>query len=393
MNNRKDLSKELAAAQERLGQDRGPKYWRTLEELAQTPAFQEVMRLEFPEQADIWPDHLSRRKFLTLMGASLALAGVAGCSTRPAPSVELTPYVNAPEELVPGKPLFYATTMTMAGSAVGLLVEQHEGRPTKIEGNPDHPASGGATDIYNQASILTLYDPDRAPNVTILGKTTSWEAAFAFNESEGNTRTLNGQITLGQALYQQRQKKGSGLRILTETIVSPTLAAQLEQLLGDKGPYSQAKWHVYEPCHADNAVQGMMMAYGTRSNGRVPNSYHDFKKAEVVVSLDNDFLSCGPGKLNDVRGFMSKRRVRTNEPGQAKMNRLYVAESNVTTTGAKADHRLAIKAGLVESLARALAAQLGVEAAGKVSLEAAGSPEHRDAAERWVQAAAADLKA
>jgi MoCo/4Fe-4S cofactor protein with predicted Tat translocation signal len=171
MNSRKDLSSELCALQERLETSHGKRYWRSLEELAGTEAFQELMRREFPEQADIWPNSLSRRQFLTLMGASLALAGLTGCSVRPAPSVNLTPYVRAPEEVVPGRPLFFATAMTLGGAAVGLLVESHLGRPTKIEGNPDHPASLGATDLFHQASILTLYDPDRAQTVTYLGQT------------------------------------------------------------------------------------------------------------------------------------------------------------------------------------------------------------------------------
>ncbi len=124
------------------------------------------MRGEFPEQADVWPDSLSRRQFLTLMGASLALAGLGGCSCRPAPSVELVPYVEQPEEIVPGRPLFFATAMTLGGAGVGLLVESHMGRPTKIEGNPDHPGQPRRHRTYQQASVLALYDPDRSQTVT-----------------------------------------------------------------------------------------------------------------------------------------------------------------------------------------------------------------------------------
>src|SRR5207237_4056567 len=175
MNSRKDLSPGRSTIQQRLESSHGKRYWRSLEELANTEAFQELMRREFPEQADIWPNALSRRRFLTLMGASLALAGLNGCSVRPAPSVKFAPYVRAPEEAVPGKPLFFATAMTLGGTAVGLLVESHLGRPTKIEGNPDHPASRGATDLFHQASILTLYDPDRSQTVTYLGQTRTWD--------------------------------------------------------------------------------------------------------------------------------------------------------------------------------------------------------------------------
>ena len=374
MNKRKDLTQALATAQERLGQARGQQYWRSLDELADTPAFREMMRYEFPEQADIWPDGLSRRQFLTLMGASLALAGLSGCSVHPAPSVDLTPYVQQPEEAVPGRSLYYATTMTMSGVAVGLLVQSHLGRPTKIEGNPDHPASRGATDIYNQASVLTLYDPDRSPDVTVLGRTVSWEAAFAMEK-------VNGQATLGAALAQQREKKGRGLRILTETIVSPTLGAQLEALTKADGPFPEAHWHQYEPLGRDAERRGAQNAYG-----RHLNTYYDFTKADIVVSLDNDFLSCGPGKLNYVRDFMSRRRVRGNaaDSKNATMNRFYVVETDVSTTGAKADHRLAVPRRDIEAIARALASQLDVQAAGKPQLD--------EKAQKFVEVAARDLK-
>jgi MoCo/4Fe-4S cofactor protein with predicted Tat translocation signal len=210
MNPRKDLSGKLAALEERLGSAHGQRYWRTLEELADSDAFHDLLRQEYPEQADVWPQALSRRRFLSLMGASLALAGLGGCSVRPAPSKTLVPYVRAPEEIVPGRPLFYATAMTLGGCGVGLLVESHMGRPTKIEGNPEHPASLGATDLYHQASILTLYDPDRSQTVTHLGQTRTWDDALR---------------ALRKAL--KDHQLGAGVRLLTETVVSPTLARQL----------------------------------------------------------------------------------------------------------------------------------------------------------------------
>ncbi len=207
MNSRKDLAARFAVLQEHLSEPRlsgsapsptdGKKYWRSLEELADTPAFQELLREEFPEQAPLWPESLSRRQFLTLMGASLALAGLSGCSVRPAPERIMVPRVRAPEETVPGRPLFYATAMTLGGTGVGLLVESHMGRPTKIEGNPDHPASLGATDIYHQASILTLYDPDRSQTVTHLGQPRTWDDASA---------------AFRGAMAGQRERRGRGLR-------------------------------------------------------------------------------------------------------------------------------------------------------------------------------------
>src|SRR5438445_5525425 len=200
MTSRTDLSPELSAIQQRLDGSTGKRYWRSLEELADTEAFQELMRREFPEQADVWPHSLNRRQFLTLMGASLALAGLSGCSVKPAPAINFAPYVRSPEEVIPGKPLFYATAMTLGGTGVGLLVESHQGRPTKVEGNPDHPASLGATDVFHQASVLDLYDPDRSQTVTHLGQ----------------TRTCDeGLRALQDAISKQRERGGAGLRILT----------------------------------------------------------------------------------------------------------------------------------------------------------------------------------
>jgi molybdopterin-containing oxidoreductase family iron-sulfur binding subunit len=368
---RKNLDVELAVLGQHPEAAQGKQYWRSLEELAGSQAFQDVMQREFPEQAVIWPDSLSRRQFLTLMGASLALGGLSGCSVKPAPSGDLVPYVDSPEDAVPGRPLFFATAMALAGSAVGLLVESHAGRPTKVEGNPDHPASLGATDIFHQASVLTLYDPDRAQTVTRLGQTRTWGEALT---------------AIRDAMQKQRRQGGAGLRLLTETIVSPTLAHQFETLLKD---LPEAKWHVYEPIHRDMAWRGAQMAFG-----EAVNVVYDFRKADVVLSLDADFLQCGPGNLRYAADFMARRRVRTTpqDAAAARMNRLYVVETAVSCTGAKADHRLAMRAGEIEGLARAVAAKLGVVAGGHV---ADTVPNGQPAAplEKWVAAVAKDLDA
>ncbi|MGO8750258.1 MAG: TAT-variant-translocated molybdopterin oxidoreductase [Thermoguttaceae bacterium] len=368
MIHRKNLNAELAALGQRLQATEGKRYWRSLEELAGSDAFREVIEREFPEQAALWPDALSRRRFLTLMGASLALAGLSGCSVKPAPPSDLVPYVYPPDDVVPGRPLFFATAMAFAGSAVGLLVESHTGRPTKVEGNPDHPASLGATDIFHQASVLTLYDPDRSQTPTQRGQTRTWGDVLA---------------GIRDAMQRQRQKRGAGLRLLTETIVSPTLAGQIETLLKD---LPEAKWHVYEPIHRDMAWRGAQMAFG-----EAVNPVYDFRKADVVLSLDADFLQCSPGSLRYAADFMARRRVRTTqqEAATARMNRLYVVETAVSCTGAKADHRLALRAGEIEGLARAVATKLGVAAGGSV---AAGGG-NADRFENWVAAAAKDLGA
>jgi MoCo/4Fe-4S cofactor protein with predicted Tat translocation signal len=372
MNPRKDLARRLEGAG-------GKKYWRTLEELAESEAFQELMRQEFPGQSGVWPSLPSRRQFLTLMGASLALAGITGCNVRPANSITMVPYVRAPEEIVPGKPLFYATSMTLGGASVGLLVESHMGRPTKIEGNPDHPASLGATDRFSQASILTMYDPDRSKEVTRLGQPVTWGEAVT---------------ALRQAMDRHRSRRGAGLRLLTETVVSPTLGDQLESFLKD---LPDAKWHQYEPLAADNAHRAGKLGFGTPVN-----TYHRFydldkkqRTAEVILAIDADFLTCGPGNLRYVAEFAAGRRQRLaagdpakmkEEAQKAAMSRLYVVETELTPTGAKADHRLALRPRDVEAFARALAAELKVPGAPAAP---AGLPE---AARKWLPAVAKDLR-
>src|SRR6266704_1720636 len=165
---------DLATARARIEQTKGPEYWRSLEELAGSAEFQEMMHREFPKGASEWLDSVSRRGFLKLMGASLALAGMSGCTKQPLEPI--VPYVKQPEEVVPGRPMFYATAFTLGGYATPILVESHLGRPTKIEGNPEHPVSLGGTDVFAQASLLGLYDPDRSQTITYLGDVRSWSA-------------------------------------------------------------------------------------------------------------------------------------------------------------------------------------------------------------------------
>src|SRR5271163_422246 len=304
----------------------GPEYWRSLEELAGSPAFQEALHREFPKGASEWVDSVSRRGFLKVMGASMALAGMTGCVRLPLEPI--VPYVRQPEDVIPGRPQFYATAMTLGGYASPLLVESHLGRPTKIEGNDKHPASLGGTDIFAQAHILGLYDPDRSQSVVSMGDQQSWQAFL---------NALHGPLTAQKAL------QGAGIRILTPTISSPTLADQLRNFLKI---YPQAKWHVYEPVNRDNVLEGAKLAFGQAVETR-----YDFSKADVIVSLDADFLYAGfPGNVRYIRDFAKRR----NPDG--KMNRLYMIESTPTTTGAKADHRLPVRAGEIQGIASVLAA-------------------------------------
>jgi MoCo/4Fe-4S cofactor protein with predicted Tat translocation signal len=302
------------ATEQAAGQKTGPEYWRSLEELAGSPDFQDALHREFPKGASEWVDSVSRRGFLKVMGASLGLAGMTGCVRLPLEPI--VPYVRQPEEVIPGRPMFYATAVTLGGYASPVLVESHLGRPTKIEGNDQHPASLGGTDIFAQASILGMYDPDRSQSVMSMGDQRSWQAFLT---------AIRGPLSA------QKAGQGAGIRILTPTISSPTLADQLRNFLKI---YPQAKWHVYEPVNRDNVLEGAKLAFGQPVETR-----YDFEKADVIVSLDADFLSAGfPGNVRYIRDFAKRR----NPDG--KMNRLYVIESTPTTTGAKADHRLPLKA-------------------------------------------------
>jgi MoCo/4Fe-4S cofactor protein with predicted Tat translocation signal len=217
----------------------GRQHWRSLEELIGSPQLVELLAREFPSNAGQWTDAVTRRQFLMLMGASLTLAGITGCSPQP-PVGKIMPYVRQPEQMVPGNALMFATAMTLSGVATGLIVKSHEGRPTKIEGNPDHPASKGAAGVFAQAAILELYDPDRSQSITHQGLPATWSAA---------------QLALRTALAELRSNQGQELRILTETVTSPTLA---DQLTGKTSSlvqgFPRAKWYQYEPTHSSNEL-------------------------------------------------------------------------------------------------------------------------------------------
>ncbi len=333
----------------------GASTWRSLEAVSETPEFKEFLHREFPQNASEWLNPVGRRGFLKLMSASLALAGVS-CTRQPIE--ELVPYVRQPEELVPGKPMFYATAMPFNGAGMGLLVESHEGRPTKIEGNPEHPSSGGATDLFAQAAILGLYDPDRSQTITDLGEIRPFGAFF--------------DVVRG-ALGSQQSTQGAGLRILTETVASPTLASQLEDILKR---FPRAKWIQWEPFGRHNAREGGRLAFG-----EYVDPQYALEKADVILSLDADFMCTGASGLRLARAFASRRRIE----GTTTRNRLYAVESTPTNSGSRADHRLPLRASEIEKLTRTLASRLGVTGVTAVSVS--------DAVSQWIGPLAKDLQA
>ncbi|HEX6805069.1 MAG TPA: TAT-variant-translocated molybdopterin oxidoreductase [Terriglobales bacterium] len=316
---------DLVQLRSEVEKKNAPEFWRSLEELAGKPEFREAMHREFPKGASEWLDAVSRRGFLKLAGSSLALAGMSACTKQPFEPI--VPYVKQPEELVLGRPLFYATAFTLGGYATPLLVESHEYRPTKIEGNADHPASQGGTDVYAQASILDMYDPDRSENVMHLGDISTWGTFVG---------ALKGQLNSQKAL------QGGGIRILSRSFSSPTLADQMQQF---QKAFPQAKWHFWEPVNRDNVYAGAQMAFG-----QPVETTYKLDAADVIVSLDADFLAAGfPGMTRYARDFAKRR-----DPDSEKMSRLYVIESTPSATGAKADHRLGVRASSVAQVASEL---------------------------------------
>jgi len=346
----------LAAIRAKLNGANGQEYWRSLDELADMPEFREMLHREFPDGASEWDGELNRRSFLKMAAASLALAGLTACTKQP--PHDILPYVNQPEELVLGQPLYYATSMLLGGYATGVLVKSREGRPIKIDGNSEHPASLGGSSIWMQASILDLYDPDRSQAVMHQGELSTWSSFLD---------------DLNQLIREHDANGGEGLRFLTETVTSPTLAARLEGLLKR---FPKAKWHQFDPIARDNVHEGARLAFG-----EAVETHYRFDRAEVVLSLESDFLSTHPQRLRYAREFIDARRV---SDGKKAMNRLYAVESTPTITGTMADHRLALGTGDVEELARAIARELSGNSA-------SGLPSNAQTA--WVKAVIADLQA
>lgn len=236
MSHEADKPMGLDAIRERLAGSKGEQYWRSLDEIADTPAFRQFLEDEFPNRLSLL--QVDRRQFLKFLGASIAMAGLSGC--RILPEQKLVPYVHQPEDLVLGRPTFYATAAPLRGHVIGLLAESHQGRPTKLEGNPNHPASLGATDAIAQASILDLYDPDRSQNVLHLGEVSTWDQFLA---------------TVPAAMRAQAARGGAGVRLLTESVLSPTLGEQIAGLLRR---LPGARWHQFQPISRDNARAGAL---------------------------------------------------------------------------------------------------------------------------------------
>ncbi len=340
-------------------------YWRSAEQLSNSPEFRRWVESEYPEGAaelELMKDSLSRRKFLTIMAASFALAGLSACRR---PVEKIVPYVKQPEEVVPGIANYYATTMPFGLSAYGVLVKSNEGRPTKIEGNEKHPSSTGGTNSFVQASILGLYDPDRSKATYKNGSEIPFSEFVTFWREQHLNLKANG---------------GEGLAILTESFASPTLARMLGEFVAT---YPKAKVAVYEPVSDENILNGVQLA-----TGELLQPIYDFSKAKVILSLDADSFLRESENVMNARGFADGRRV---ESEKDQMNRLYVVESTFSVTGGMADHRLKLQSRLIGAFAAALALELNAQGVNIPIANALSGYASHSFDKKWISVLAKDL--
>ena len=334
-------------------------YWRSLAQLEDRPEFRAALEREFPEGASELPEGITRRDMMMLVGASMSLAGIVGCGVLRRPEEEIVPYVTTPEDMVPGIPRYYSTTMPFGRSAYGLVVESHEGRPTKIEGNASHPATIGASSTRIQGSILSLYDPDRSQGLALKGERKQWSDFV----------TAWGELSKAHAA-----DGGAGLAVLSESFSSPTLARLATEL---RARFPKMQWATYDAVSDENRLAGLRQV-----TGRDVDLMLRFDQASVVLCLDADPLLTDPEAVRHARGFADGRRAGASG---GVMNRLYAVEGVYSLTGAMADHRLRLESRRIAAFVSALAARVG--APGAAAAEVPGA----DA--RWLDAVAKDLQA
>jgi molybdopterin-containing oxidoreductase family iron-sulfur binding subunit len=353
----------LAEVRAKLAGQTGKKYWRSIDELAGTPEFEAAVCEEFPQHSSEWIDPVSRRGFLKIMGASMALAGLSGCTKQP--DEPIYPYVKAPEDLVLGKPVYFATAFPFPTGAVPLLVKSDAYRPIKVDGNPEHPYNQGGSDPITQGTLLDLYDPDRSQHCYYRGETHPWPAFLA---------------SFRAMLADKKASGGQGVYFLSDTVTSPTLAGQWKK---GQAAFPNARFIQYSPVNRDSAYAASKAAFGDYADAQ-----YRLADADIIVSLDADFLSGAafPGFHRLAKDYANRRRLDDVSPANYSMNRLYAVESMTTTTGMKAEHRLALRASDIQGFAAELASALG---AGAAPSGYTWSPE----AQKFLAAVVADLKA
>ena len=344
----------LAEVRRQLEGKKGKRYWRSIDELANTPEFESAVAKEFPDAAQEWVDPVSRRGFLKLMSASLALAGLAGCTKQP--DEPIYPYVKQPEDLILGKSNYFATAFPFATGALPLLVKSDAYRPIKVDGNPDHPYNLGSSDVFAQGSLLDLYDADRSQHGTRHGETVEYVDFLEAFRNRLNSGKADG---------------GEGIYILSRGITSPTMARQWSEAQAN---FPKARFVQYDP-----ALAGTYLSKGV-------SPQYSLADADIIVSLDADFLSGSgfPGFHKLTREYAQKRKLAGEDKS---MNRLYSVESTPSTTGMKAEHRLGLRASEIPAFAAALAGAIGASGAGSSSYTWTAEQT------KFLNALAADLKA
>lgn len=338
-----------------MGKEHQSTYWRSLNQLANNDEYKKFVEREFPENATELTDGLSRRNFLTIMGASVALAGLTACRK---PVVKILPHSRQPEFMVPGIPMHYATSMPFKDSVTGLLVTNNEGRPTKIEGNDLHPESDGATNSYHQAALLDLYDRDRSRFVRKNGEKSDWESFVAFSKDHFSNTS-------------QR------ILFISEANSSPTYQSLKTKALSQ---FSNSEWVTYEPFSDENVMQGVFQAFGQKLR-----PVNHFDKAKVILSLDADFMSQEDNNVQNVKRYTKGRKLHGSG---SSMSRLYVIEGNYSLTGSNADHRLQLKPSQIAPFVYALASKLSESISG---LSAFSGHRNDFSQHSWIAALAQDL--
>lgn len=338
----------------------GRRYWRSLDQLARTPEFQQWLEREFPEGASEWQDPVSRRHFMRIMSASFLLAGLgltgSGCRR---PEERLMPFAQHPEGYVHGRPEYYATAMPTRTGAIPLVVKWHEGRPIKVEGNDRYPDGNGGTDRWAQASILSMYDPDRARRVTHKGQTVPRQEGLDY---------------LARLAEELKARRGRGLAVLAEPSTSPSRARLRREL---QSLYPEATWYEHDPLDLAVHRRAASLAFGRPVQPRFR-----FDRARVVVSLDCDFIGTEDDAFQHIRRFAQSRKL---EKPQDEISRLYVLEALLTLTGAQADHRLRLPASQVAAAAVVLARHCGLQGLPEPSMEGLWM--------EWLEGCARDLMA
>jgi molybdopterin-containing oxidoreductase family iron-sulfur binding subunit len=345
-----------------LEPETGPKYWRSLDQLAETAEFRQWAEREFPAGADDLRDPVSRRNFVKIMSASFLLAGLGATGCR-RPVEKIYPHAKMPMDYVHGVPQYFATAMPARRTAIPLVVKSNEGRPSKIEGNPDLPESNGGTDHLAQASILGLYDPDRAMRPTLNGS------------GQNRAAVLDGLTALSKNLGD-----GGGLAFLLEQSSSPS-RARLQEAIAGKFP--NARWHIYEAVDLDLARQAASLAYGAPVE-----PFYKLDAASVILSLDCDFIGSEENAPHHIRRFAKGRHLDGKE---SPMSRLYTVESLFTLTGVNSDHRLRVPPSMIVPVLARLAVSILASSAIDAPLRELAAP--AQAHDSWIVSCANDLKA